>query len=165
MQCTCSPLCYCHSIYNFPLCYQLLPPPPPVTVSIPSVTITVPSVTRYFSEFPFTVYVNNNKILLLNCKLPWESNLGHIMWLEWEKTRQVSKIQCPLCYFMYRLLLPCPLCYTLFSLFILFNNEDFYNHCSSFDSAKKWSLNYGVSCYSIRYLLFANDKSASFRDA
>ena len=38
---------------------------------------------------------------------------------------QVCKIQCPLCYFMYRLLPPCPLCYSPFSLFILFNREDF----------------------------------------
>ena len=142
---------------------------PSVTTTVPSATSTVPSVTRcFFRNFPLLCISIIIKFVLLKCKLAQEGevlNLQHIVPLGWEKTRQVCKIQWPLCYFISRLLPPCPLCYSPFSLFILFNHEDFYNHCSSFDSARKCFLKYDVSCFTIGYLLFASDKSVSFREA
>ena len=136
----------------------------------PLLLLLSPLLLGIFSEFPFAMYANNHKnhFTSLKCKLPQEGkvdDLEHNVYIRWEKTRQVCKIQCPLCYFMSRLLPPCPLCYSPFSLFIPFNHDNFLIIVYRSILPITCSLKCGVSCFIVVYLPFASDKRVNFRDA
>ena len=165
MQCTCSPLCYCPLCYNFPLCYQLLSLLLLLVSPLLLLEYTVPSVTRFFSEFPFTLYVNNHKNPFTQVQITIRRQSYQFMAYSVIRVREnptsVQNSMSPLLLYVPSVTALSPLLLTIFFIHSLQPWRFF----SSFDNAKKCSLKYGVSCFSIGYLLFASDKSVSFREA